>query len=246
MTTYREMVFMILDELKMVSDDNHFQPEHVLFLLDKYRALVLSQKYKDIRKEIPESNYQTLCLTLERVHAIDGLPCEGEDYMRSVEEIPHMMLLGHRKVSSRDFFQGNFEYVNNERFKYTGNNKYLKHQIYSTIAPDSHLYLKGNSPQLYYLETVKLTGIYEDSVKAAELECSNTKEICDVMDMNYPVEEDLIPIIIESIVKELGAQKYQTEDKKNDASDDLANLAAYIKNQLSQGYRSPLYNEYNK
>lgn len=245
MTTYGELVYLILDELKLSSDDSFFQKEHVLFLLDKYRGLILKQRYSDIRKEIPESNYQTICLDLEQVNAIDGEPCTGNDYMRSIQKVPYMMQIGSQRVSSTDFFQGNFNYVNNERFKYVGNNKYLQNQIYSTIAPDSHLYMKSNNPQLYYLEKVKVTGIFEDGRKAAELQCSEEDNACDVMDMTFPLEEALIPNLIEFIVKELGAQKYQAEDDSNNANDDLSTLAGYIRQQLANGRRSDLYNQYS-
>ncbi len=227
---------MVLDELKIVSDDSHFQEEHVLFLLDKYRTFLLKQRYSDIRKEIPESNYQTICVDLKQVNAIDGTPCTGADYMKSLQEIPNMMQVGKQKISSLDYFQGNFAYTNNERFKYVGNNKYLKNQIYGTIAPDNHLYLKSSNPQMYYLEKVKVTGIFEDSSKAAELQCPNAggEKPCDVMDMEFPIEEALIPPMIELIVKELSGHAYQPADNENNATDDLDRLASYIARNMKE------------
>ena len=227
---------MVLDELKIVSDDSHFQEEHVLFLLDKYRTFLLKQRYSDIRKEIPESNYQTICVDLKQVNAIDGTPCTGADYMKSLQEIPNMMQVGKQKISSLDYFQGNFAYTNNERFKYVGNNKYLKNQIYGTIAPDNHLYLKSSNPQMYYLEKVKVTGIFEDSSKAAELQCPDAsgEKPCDVMDMEFPIEEALIPPMIELIVKELSGYVYQPADNENNATDDLDRLANYIARNMKE------------
>lgn len=227
---------MVLDELKIVSDDSHFQEEHVLFLLDKYRTFLLKQRYSDIRKEIPESNYQTICVDLKQVNAIDGTPCTGADYMKSLQEIPNMMQVGKQKISSLDYFQGNFAYTNNERFKYVGNNKYLKNQIYGTIAPDNHLYLKSSNPQMYYLEKVKVTGIFEDSSKAAELQCPDAsgEKPCDVMDMEFPIEEALIPPMIELIVKELSGHAYQPADNENNATDDLDRLANYIARNMKE------------
>ena len=227
---------MVLDELKIVSDDSHFQEEHILFLLDKYRTFLLKQRYSDIRKEIPESNYQTICVDLKQVNAIDGTPCTGADYMKSLQEIPNMMQVGKQKISSLDYFQGNFAYTNNERFKYVGNNKYLKNQIYGTIAPDNHLYLKSNNPQMYYLEKVKVTGIFEDSSKAAELQCPDAsgEKPCDVMDMEFPIEEALIPPMIELIVKELSGHAYQPADNENNATDDLDRLANYIARNMKE------------
>lgn len=227
---------MVLDELKIVSDDSHFQEEHVLFLLDKYRTFLLKQRYSDIRKEIPESNYQTICVDLKQVNAIDGTSCTGADYMKSLQEIPNMMQVGKQKISSLDYFQGNFAYTNNERFKYVGNNKYLKNQIYGTIAPDNHLYLKSSNPQMYYLEKIKVTGIFEDSSKAAELQCPDAsgEKPCDVMDMEFPIEEALIPPMIELIVKELSGHAYQPADNENNATDDLDRLASYIARNMKE------------
>ena len=236
MSTYRELTYMVLDELKLVSDDSHFQEEHILFLLDKYRSFLLKQRYSDVRKEIPDSNYQTICINLEQADAINGMPCEGADYMKSVQKIPYMMALGTQRISSLDYFQGNFAYVNNERFKYVGNNKYLKTQIYGTIAPDSHLYLKSNNPQIYYLENVKVTGIFEDSSKASELQCpdSDGNTACDVMDRTFPLEEALIPPMIELIVKELSGHVYQPADNENNSNDDVERLANYIARNLKE------------
>ena len=246
MSTYRQLTYMVLDELKLISDDSHFQEEHVLFLLDKYRTFLLKQRYSDIRKEIPESNYQTICVDLKQVNALGGTPCTGADYMKSLQEIPKMMQVGKQVISSLDYFQGNFAYTNNERFKYVGSNKYLRNQIYGTIAPDNHLYLKSNNPQMYYLKKVKVTGIFEDSSKAAELQCPDESgnKPCDVLDVDFPLEEALIPAMIELIVKELGGMKYQSEDKDNNAKDDLSDIAAYVRAQMANGRRSDLYKDH--
>lgn len=246
MSTYREIVNLVLDELKLVSDDSHFVEEHVVFLMDHYRVFLIKQRYSDIKKEIPDSNYQTICVDLERANAINGQPCTGNDYMKSTKKIPKMITTGIQKISSLDFFQGNFAYTNNERFKYVGSNPYLKNQIYGTIAPDSHLYLKSNNPQLYYLEKIKVTGIFEDSTKVADLQCPDEEgnTTCDILDMQFPLEDALIPPLVELIVKELGGQKYQSSDDENNAKDDLSTLAAYIRQQLANGRMSELYKQY--
>lgn len=244
MTTYRELVNMVLDELKLISDDSIFQPEHVLFLLDKYRGFLLKQRYSDIKKEIPESNFQTICIDLEKAPAYQDDSCGGKGYLKSTKKIPEMMTIGGQKISTMDYFQGNITYVNRERFKYVGDNKYLRSTIYGTIGPDSYLYMKSNNPQAYHLCKVKLTGIFEDSAKASELSCKGEDKECDVIDRNFPLEEALIPPMLELIIKELGGQKYQSEDKENNAADDLANIATYIRNQLANGRRSDLYKQY--
>ena len=85
MSTYRELTHMVLDELKIISDDSHFQEEHVIFLLDKYRSLILKQKYEKEKKEMPESNYQTICLDLETIPSYEESDiCGGRGYLRSI------------------------------------------------------------------------------------------------------------------------------------------------------------------
>ena len=239
MSTYREIVYLILDELKLASDDSFIQPEHVIFLLDKYRGMLLYQKYENKKKEIPESNYQTICLDLELVSAYDGDSCAGRGYLKSVQEIPNMMTLSNPKVSTMNYFMGNINYVNRERFKYVGNNQYLQNMIYASLAPDEHLYLKSNNPQAYYLKKIKLTGVFEDSAKAEELACDKDSEDtnkCDILDKSYPLEEDLIPQAIQLIVKELAGVIYKPADKTNDANDDLSRLATYLARNLKKGW----------
>lgn len=243
MSTYREIISMVGDELKFVSDDSHFTDEHILYLADKMRCFLLKQRYSDIRKEIPESNYQTICIDLEKMTDINGVECIGTNYLKSTKKIPHMMSVGSQILSTLDYFQGNINYVNSERFKYVGHNKYLKNQAYGTIAPDSYLYLKSDNPQMYYIKKIKVTGIFENSADIIDLQCpdENGETTCDIMDMKFPLEESLIPPLIELIVKELSAFKYQAEDSINNANDDLSNLASYIRQQLAEGKRSDLY-----
>jgi hypothetical protein len=66
MNTYSQVCYLVLDELKLTSDDSLYNEEHVIYLLNKYRAFLLKQKYSnDIKKTIPESNYQTISFDLE-------------------------------------------------------------------------------------------------------------------------------------------------------------------------------------
>ena len=57
MSTYRQLTYLVLDEIKGFSDDFTYTEDHIIFLLDKYRAFILKQRYSDIKKQIPESNY---------------------------------------------------------------------------------------------------------------------------------------------------------------------------------------------
>lgn len=232
MSTYRELVYAVLDELKLSADDSYFTEEHCIFLLGKYRGLLIKQQYKDIRKDIPESNFQTLCLNLIQVPAIAGEPCEGGTYLRTKEKIPFLMSVISPRIYIEDYYQGDITYVSRERMKYVGYNKWLPNIIYASIGPDNHLYFKSFNPQYLYLEgaEVKFTGIFENPEKASEFECNKSGDNCDVLDKIFPLEEALIPQVIQLVVKELSGSIYKPEDDKNNASDDLSNLASFIRN----------------
>ena len=216
---------MVLDGLKLSSDDAQFTEDHVMFLLNKYRAFLLKQRYSDIKKQIPESNYQTICLDLIQVPAISGEPCEGGTYLRSKEKIPFLMQIGTPRVYPLDYYQGEITYVSRDRMRYVGYNKFLQNIIYCSIGPDNYLYFKSFNPQYLYLEKVKFTGIFQDSMQASDLQCpdDNGETICDPVDRIFPIEDALVPPLIELVVKELAGPVYKPDDEENNAKDDLVN-----------------------
>lgn len=216
---------MVLDELKLSSDDAQFTEDHVMFLLNKYRAFLLKQRYSDIKKQIPESNYQTICLDLIQVPAISGEPCEGGTYLRSKEKIPFLMQIGTPRVYPLDYYQGEITYVSRDRMRYVGYNKFLQNIIYCSIGPNNYLYFKSFNPQYLYLEKVKFTGIFQDSMQASDLQCpdDNGETICDLVDRTFPIEDALVPPLIELVVKELAGPVYKPDDEENNAKDDLVN-----------------------
>ena len=128
--TYNELIYMVLDELKLSSDDSYFTPDHVIFLLVKYRSFLLKQRYSDIKKQIPDSNYQSVCLDLIEVPAISGEPCEGSSYLRSKDKIPTTMMVGNPRVYPTDFYQGEIAYISRDRMRYIGYNKFMRNIIY--------------------------------------------------------------------------------------------------------------------
>lgn len=239
--TYREMIYICLDQVKIASDDSYITVEHVLFLISKIRALVLKQRYSDIKKEIPQSNYQTICLDLIQVPAISGEPCEGGTYLRSKDKIPTIMPIGNSVIYPIDFYQGSYiTYVSRERMRYAGNNKWLKNIIYASKGPDDYLYFKSSNPQFLYLEKVKMTGIFEDAEKASELECDSADRQCDILDRVFPLEEGLTSTVMELTVKYLLGAVYRGKDDDNNANDDLSDIASFLRRNMKSGFQKQL------
>lgn len=225
---YKDIVYMVLDEIKSTSDDAFFTEEHVLLLVNNYRNFILKQRYSDIKKPIPESNYQTICLNLIQVPAIAGVPCEGGTFLRSKEKVPFMMKIGTPKVYPINYYLGEITYVSRERMRYVGYNKYLQNIIYASLGPDNYLYLQSSNPQYLYLEKIRLTGIFENIESVSDLLCDDSGDSinCDIMDKTFPIEDALVPPIIELVVKELLGAEYRPKDETNDAKDGLSEITS--------------------
>lgn len=242
MATYKQIVDMVLDEIKSNTGDSDITEEHVIFLSNLYRLFLLEQKKKkDGVSSLSSANQQTICLNLERVNAIPDLGyCNGM-YLRSIEEIPSLLDEDSTKVYIHDYFSIMIALVSKDRFKYVGNNKYMRNIIYSTLGADNHLYFKAVNPQFKYLKTARVTGIFEDSEKAAELACNkedNTK--CDILDQDFPLQADLIPQMIELIVRELLGVNYRPVDSYNNSQDDLSDLAAFIRKNMKSNFQKQI------
>lgn len=230
----KEIVYMILDELKGFSDDFVFTEDHVLFLCKKYRAFLIKKeqdKEKASTDIASEFEYQQICLDLEKVPAIDGDPCTGGYYLRTTKPIPKILEGTQPRVYPFDYFQGTrISYISRDRMPFVGTNPYLRNIIYVALGPDLHLYLNSSNPQFFYLEgenKLRMSAIFEDFDDAAELLCDDNgdSDACDVMEAPFPIRDYLVPPLIELIVKELSRVKYQYQDKRNNATDDFGKMA---------------------
>ena len=216
MATLKELTYMVLDELKLSSDDSYFNEEHIAFLIGKYRGFMLRQQYKDVKKEIPDSNFQTITLNVMEVPAISGIPCEGGTFFKTEEKIPFLMTIANPKIYLNNFYEENITYVSRERMKHVGHNKWIPNFMYASIGPDDYMYFI--SSKNISSENIKVIGIFENPELVIELndEDSNT--------VNYPLEEGLIPQVLELVVKELSASRFYPEDKQNDSNDNLSEI----------------------
>ena len=225
--TVAEIVYSCLDLSKAgASDDAVVTEELVLFLLKKYRAFLIKKeqdKEKGSEEVASEFEYQQICLDLEKVPAIDGEPCTGGYYLRTIQKIPKILEGTQPRVYPLDYYQGiNISYVSRDRMRYVGTNPYLQNIIYTSIGPDLHLYLNSSNPQFLYLKKLRMSAIFEDMDDAASLLCDSDGESqsCDVLDMEFPIRDYLVPPLIELVVKALTGANYIKQDRENNAKDD--------------------------
>lgn len=230
MATYRELTYLVLDEIKAISDDSTITEEHALFLLNYYRNYIIQQKIKaDGIASLNQTNSQTICLDLEASRLIPDEGACSDTVLKSIQEIPSLASGTQAKAYPINYLLGtNMSMVSKDRFKFVGHNKYMQNIIYVTLGEDNHIYCKSSNPQFQYLKQLKVSGIFDDAAKAGELSCTQEGKSCDIMDTDFPLESDLIPTLVEATVKELSAAMWRQSDNENNANDDLADLVTYL------------------
>lgn len=232
----KDFVYYILDAVHNISDDSIINEDHVVFLMKKYRSFLIKKeidKEKESEDEASEFEYQEICLDLERVEAMPGLPCEGGYLLRSTKAIPKLLDGSTPRLYPIGFYGGiNMAFVTKDRMRYVGTNKFLQNIIYFSLGPDLHLYGKSVNPQFQYLQKIRMSAVFEDFDDATDLLCDDdgNSAACDVLDASFPIREYLVPTMIELIEKEILGTNYRPADNMNNANDDLASLMAFIRN----------------
>lgn len=218
MTTYREIIYLILDLVKGTSDDFSLNEHHISFLLNKYKGFLLNAKYgKDLTK-IDPSNFQTLCIKLNKEESCD------EAILKSIKPIPNYIgtitaYIGFDKL----------ERIDSSRFKYAGSGNYGKRMKYYTIMPDRFLYVKSKNLQLSYLKKIEISGVFLEEIPA-ELTCdpNNSESPCpvDPLDNPFVIEQGLIVELIQRVLNDVLQSAYRPVDMHNNGRDDLPDVYA--------------------
>jgi len=248
--TYREIVYAILDSTKTISDDALLEVEHVIYIANKMRSLLFTQKYKGKKVEIPFAYYQRLNVYFDTSYK------DGEIY-QSIKQLPNILdvtnLWQYTFVSNDGMKSDNLNFINPQRFKTIGYNKWIRNQVYVTIDLDNKMYAKNLG--INSNNSIPLIG--ETNTTTPELEYSlisedilyqlvsdgfsdsciyyytildnpidgykfNDNDTLDVLDFTFPCEESLIQPIIDLCVKEIAAINGIHRDVTNNATDDIS------------------------
>ena len=245
----KEIVYACLDLAKAAtSDDSFFTEDHVMFLCKKYRSFLIK---KEIEKEKASgetsSDYddqQQICLDLERLDTLEGQPCTDKAYLKSTQEIPNILEGTTPRLHPSNFYYGiNVCFISRDRMRYVGTNKFLQNIIYASLGPDHHLYLTSNNPQFENLDKIRMSATFEDFEDALDFlcddECCKLKP-CDALDAEFPIKDYLVPTLIELVVKELVGAIYKPKDSFNNANDDLASLATFLRNNVKSALQKQI------
>lgn len=252
MSTYRELVYLISDLAKSISDDTMINEMHIAFLVNKYRTYLFRQKYdKNANTKIPQSAYQTICVKLQETSfkqecSDNCLLRNSEDlYLKSVKEIPTIFYPCIVKIVAKNVFNSKITMIGTDRMGYVGHNKWLKNTIYATVDTDNHLYLKSSNSSLYekkgdenlVVDRVYLTAVFDNPEEAYNMaSCGDDgcQVICDFLDAEFPFEGALETQLISLVLNELVGAEFRPSDKVNNAKDDLSDLAAYVNQNMKR------------
>ena len=221
MTTYGEIEYMVLDKLKLSSNTSYYVREHIRFLAKNYRAFLLKQKYSDKKSAVNTDNYQSISLNMIQVPAISGEPCECGTYLKSETKVPAIIDIGVPRIFTNNYYNGEITFIDKDRMRYVGYNKYLSNIVYSSIAPDNYLYMKSFNPQFLYIDSIKFVGIFQDCTYISE--SNNTDS--DISDSKFPLEESLIQLLIDYIAKDLLNFVYNKKDSIDDNNDNISDIS---------------------
>ena len=206
--TYREAVFFITDSLKQFSDDNVWEPEHIIKFIHKYRSLLFKQRYLDRKKEIPLIFYQKLNVDLDVYTTVK----------RSRKIIPYpidnQLINTYTYISLDDLAISKVGVVSPQRFELLQYNKWTSTMPVASIMIDGHLMIRNASN---YSSVIMYT-ILDNPIDADIFNGVNT---LDVLDLELPCDESLFQSIVELIVREMSALNGLPRDISNNANDDV-------------------------
>lgn len=222
--TWRDLVYMIVDITKQISDDSQFNEDHIIALCATYRNYILKQQYSTNKKTIAESNYQTIQIPLER-YSLDI--CPDEVILRSTKPVSFTLPIGEKLIYPTNilYSRSKIVFVPQHRFPYVGN-KYSRNIIYAMIGPDNYLYLRSANSNFLYLESVTIKALFEDIVAMSLLDSISCG--CDIMDTRFPLEDAWLNSLINLVINDLLRGIYNLRDTDNDAFDSSDQLAQAI------------------
>lgn len=212
MKTYREIVFMVMDSLKILSDDSSWEVEHIIDKVNRYRAMLFKQRYIDKKKEIPQAFYQKLNV---RFNA-----SLSNGAFKSIAKIPN--LIDNGMVSTYSYLSPNvatgqkLAMVNQDKFTVVGFNKWTGMFVYVTIGVDGYMHQKSTA--LLNPQDIDYFTILDNPFDAYDF---NGTSVSDILDIDFPCDETLTQAIMDLVVNELSKLMALPVDLQNNGKDDI-------------------------
>ena len=206
MNTYRELVYMVLDELKLTSDDSMWETDHIVFLLNKFRALLIKQRYANVKKVIPAPYFQQLNVVI------------SASAPKSIKTLPSMVELNGNELfftaaTSSEDVSRRLVLVSAARFPYVQINKWMNKVVYCSLGNDNYLYIKC-------LQDKPTTVILNVILEKPQDKLAFTAATTNPLDIDFPIETSALNDIISLVVRELAESKVIPDVEKNNAAEE--------------------------
>lgn len=212
MKTYREVVFMIMDSLKLLSDDSNWEIDHIVDKVNRYRSMLFKQRYIDKKKEIPTAFYQKLNIGFNTV--------KSNGSFKSLKIIPNSVdggLLNTYSYINPNISTGQkISMVNQDKFTVVGFNKWTGMFVYVTIGADGYMYQKSTA--LAVPHTFEYFTVLENPLDKIEF---NNESVNDILDEKFPSDETMTQAIIDLVVNEMSKLMAIPVDLENNGRDDI-------------------------
>jgi hypothetical protein len=218
--TKNELIYTVFEKLNIQSDDTDLTEELVSSLLDTKRAMLLKQQYAKNAWHMPIEIKQELCLSLSLVDKVDGYSCAGK--ILATDALPRSIKIkgkeGPLAVRKEDSTEIAITIVAIERLPYLFENKFTQHLTYAAVDFSGKLFLISKDNKLRFLQSIKVTDIFESPDEVLSLTCSYDSNK-DKWDVDYPIESAMADIAVDLVVKELTRTLGIPGDNVNDATD---------------------------
>lgn len=208
------------------SDSSRLTPRHIYNKFLTVRTKLLSDKAKK-KQKISEWNYQVLpCIEMIDVDVVECpcIPVKGCTVKRSKHPIPKIMSDYNGNLIDYVMTLDNmdrFDVTNRTEMLYSKGNKYTSNSK-KYIFENKHLYIYGSNLPI----TVRMRALFEDPLAATLYEgyCGKEAkpetECLDMFQADFPIDGDLVDIMIQFTVEELiGVFTRNPEDLTNDNLD---------------------------
>lgn len=236
MTTYRELVYMVLDELKAKSDDFYYTEDHIIFLLEKYRAFLLKQKYRTPKSVVLSSNYMHITI---KAPLIMMNPIQETNFDCSILHISSPKLIIMPNVPDPIKKEYIFNYCTEDRRLFLRQSQFLKNVNYFYFLNGTLTLDAGNK---FFKEYGK--GLIHACIKAIfESPSRIYSEYLEVDPMNqrFPLEESLISPLLEMVVKDLTSAMFKPEDDVNNGKDETGDLNKFMYQNSKSDLQKQIY-----
>lgn len=210
------------------SDDVTLSDRHVYNKMVTVRSKLISQEAKK-KQKVNQWSYQTLnCVELIKapVHECPCLPPIGCDILRTKYPIPKPLTdLNSHLIQSVTTIDGSivFSEIGWVEKKYKADNKYTANKPDYYIR-NNYLYITHRSG----IKLITITGLFDDPLVANSFpsycpgECTDCNDCTSPLDMEFPIDNDMIDTLIDMCKEELIAQFSQmTGDLTNNTSDNI-------------------------